>query len=81
MEDSLLGPYEVELPYDPKTALQEKWKHTSRQKQVSKWKKGRHKRSQILWFLLYEIFRIGKSIETKNKTKQNRLVLAKWWGK
>ena len=35
MEDSLLGPYEVELPYDPKTALQEKWKHTSRQKQVS----------------------------------------------
>ena len=37
-------------------------------------KEARHKKPQIVWFCLYEMPRIGKSIET-----ESRLVVAKEW--
>ena len=39
-------------------------------------KEGRHRTPHTIWFLLHEIFRIGKSIET-----ENRLVVVRGRGK
>ena len=48
--------------------IDEPWKH------YAKWKHASHKRQHIIWFPLYKMSRIGKSIET-----ENRLVIAKGW--
>ena len=45
-------------------------------KQCAKWKNAGPKRSQIIWFHIYEIPESGNSIET-----EGRLVVARGWNK
>ena len=41
-------------------------------------KEGRHKRPHIVWFHLYEISRIGKSIETENRLSEAWAKEGRW---
>ena len=50
------------------TFYMEPWKH-------AKWKNPRHKSAYSIWFYLYEMSTVGKSIETIS-----RLLVARVWG-
>ena len=50
------------------------------QKHYTKWN-ARSKRPHIIWFYLYKMFRIGKSIETESRLVIARGLEKEYWGR